>query len=141
MKHVMIISIFFLLISPTLFAQDVMMRSPAEGTDISGGIVEFTDLKDAQMIAEEGPAVLFFFAKWCPVCRTELKNLQAEKENLGNITIVVVDYDSSAELKKKYGVTYQHTYVQIDKSGESVMSWNGGGMEGLLSRINRIEAD
>ncbi len=39
-----------------------------------------------------------------------------------DISVVVVNYDRSSELKKKYVVTYQHTYVQIDDSGETIPS-------------------
>jgi hypothetical protein len=36
-----------------------------------------------------------------------------------------VDYDNSDELKKKYGVTYQHTLVQVDKDGNLIKKWSG----------------
>jgi thioredoxin-related protein len=78
-------------------------------------------------MANDGKVVLFFKASWCPSCRA----LDADiKANLGSIpagvAILEVDYDSSADLKKKYGVTMQHTLVQVDANGEMINKWSGG---------------
>jgi hypothetical protein len=52
------------------------------------------------------------------------------------VTILKTDYDKETELKKKYGVTYQHTLVQVDKSGNMIKKWSGGGtLDNLLSQI------
>lgn len=34
-----------------------------------------------------------------------------------------------------YGVTYQHTFVQIDENGDALAKWNGGDVEKLLSNV------
>jgi hypothetical protein len=47
----------------------------------------------------------------------------------------LVDYDNSKDLQKKYGVTYQHTFVQIDENGEALSKWNGGDVDKLLSTV------
>ena len=39
------------------------------------------------------------------------------------------------ELKKKYAVTYQHTFVQVDENEEEVTRWSGGEFEEILQRI------
>jgi hypothetical protein len=36
------------------------------------------------------------------------------------------DYDSNIDLRKKYGVTSQHTFVQIDSSGNLIKKWVWG---------------
>lgn len=78
------------------------------------------------VLADSGDVVLFFRAPWCPTCRA----LDADiKANLGKIptgvTILDVDYDSSTALKQKYGVTYQHTMVQVDSQGNQIAKWAG----------------
>jgi hypothetical protein len=45
------------------------------------------------------------------------------------------DYDSNNELKKKYGVTYQHTFVQIDSNGNMITKWNGGDIDTLKQNL------
>jgi thiol-disulfide isomerase/thioredoxin len=70
--------------------------------------------------------VLFFRASWCPTCISVDKDIKA---NLGNIpsslSILDVNYDTSAALKQKYGVIYQHTFVQVDKDGNLIKKWSG----------------
>jgi thioredoxin 1 len=97
----------------------------------------FTNLDDARALAAAGPAVLFFSADWCPLCRADMRQIDSRLSELGNITVVVVDYDSNKKLRKQYGVTYQHTYVQINTAGEKVALWNGGGVDGILDRVVR----
>lgn len=76
--------------------------------------------------AETGDVVLFFHASWCPSCRglsSDIeKNLSAIPEGL---SILKADYDKESELKKKYGITYQHTLVQVDKDGNLIKKWSG----------------
>ncbi len=103
----------------------------------SGGKVVFTNLDDARMLAAAGPTVLFFHADWCPQCRAEMRQIDSRLHELGNITVIVVDYDRFAELRKMYGITYQHTYVQIDDDGKKIALWNGGGVDGILDNVVR----
>lgn len=86
--------------------------------------------------------VLFFYASWCPTCRPADANF---KENVSqfpdDLTVIRVNYndtetsDEEKELARKYGVTYQHTFVQIDKEGNTVVKWNGGQTKELLTNI------
>lgn len=87
--------------------------------------------------AETGNVVLFFRASWCPTCRALDKDI---KENLGaipsDLKILNVDYDNSQELKQKYGVTTQHTLVQVDKDGNMISKWSGSPtLSSLVSQI------
>ena len=103
------------------------------------GVISFTTLEDARLIAEKGPAVLFFNANWCPTCRAALAEIETRIDELGDITVILVNYDRERELKKRYSVTYQHTYVQIDPEGEIVSHWNGGGVDEILENVKRME--
>jgi thiol-disulfide isomerase/thioredoxin len=80
--------------------------------------------------------VLFFHAKWCPTCKAADANFNA---NLGKIpagvTLLKTDYDTEKALKTKYGVTYQHTFVQVDKNGSKVTVWNGGDIDTLIANL------
>ena len=103
----------------------------------TGQKVLFSTLRAAEAIAANGPAVLMFAADWCPICQADLKDINAHGSRLGDVTVVVVDYDKSADLKTRYGITYQHTYVQIDAMGRKLGVWSGGGVDGILSHVNR----
>lgn len=116
-------------------AGPMMMMAPAVG-----GKVAFSSLEQAQALATKGPTVLFFAAAWCPTCQADLRQIEGETSRLGDITVVVVDYDRERDVKVKYGVTYQHTYVQIDSSGSQLAVWSGGGADGILKNVVRPAA-
>lgn len=86
--------------------------------------------------------VLFFYANWCPTCKPADQDLRENVHKLPNDVVVIrVNYnddqtdESEKELAKKYKVTYQHTFVQIDQNGDVVTKWNGEGVEKLLSNL------
>lgn len=87
--------------------------------------------------AETGRVVLFFHASWCPTCRALNSNIEASKSIIpADVTILKTDYDTETELKKKYGVTTQHTLVQVDKDGNMLTKWSGGStIESIISKL------
>ncbi len=87
---------------------------------------------------ETGDTVLFFHAGWCPSCRSLDANIEANKDTISEgVRILKVDYDKETELKKKYGVTTQHTLVQVDKEGNLIKKWSGSPK--LMSLISEIQ--
>ena len=80
--------------------------------------------------------VLFFHAPWCPTCRPADAAFQNNSANIPeDVVLFKTDYDSSGALKKKYGITYQHTFVQVDEDGREVTKWNGGDIRDLIANI------
>ena len=86
--------------------------------------------------------VLFFYANWCPTCVPADEDFQENINSLPKDVVVLrVNYNDSdtdeAEnaLVEEYGVTYQHTYVQIDAQGNKVAVWNGGKVAELLENL------
>jgi len=78
--------------------------------------------------------VYFFHAPWCPTCQAADAEFQADIDTIPkNVEVFKTDYDSSKELKQKYSITYQHTFVQVDENGQEVTKWNGGGLEELIA--------
>lgn len=76
--------------------------------------------------ANSGDVVLFFRASWCPTCKVVDSDIRARLSAIpGTLTILDVDYDNSAALKQKYGVTYQHTFVQVKADGTLIKKWSG----------------
>lgn len=83
-------------------------------------------------LAAKGKTVVFFFASWCPNCRATVTELNARWAEVDpDITLVIADYDKETALKGKFGVTYQDTFVLLDKDGAAAKSWNSGGVDGL----------
>lgn len=72
------------------------------------------------------PMILFFYASWCPYCRkSDEVLLSALPELKGGVIWFKVNYDTELELKKKYGITVQDTFVILGADGEVVAKYNG----------------
>jgi len=70
--------------------------------------------------------VLFFNASWCSTCKVARDNIEADLAAIpSGLTIVVVDFDTANDLRQKYGVTVQHTFVQVDAAGTELAKWSG----------------
>lgn len=79
----------------------------------------------SQMADRKGTKVVYFFhASWCPSCKATDESLMKDGVPAG-LTVVKVDYDTMTDLRQQYGVSQQHTFVQIDESGKELMKWSG----------------
>lgn len=79
----------------------------------------YVDYSEAELAESSGKKVLFFHAPWCPQCRSIEQGILEQGVPKG-YTILKVDYDSSTELKQKYGVTLQTTFVKLDDDNNAV---------------------
>lgn len=92
----------------------------------AGNYIMYESYEAASSQYAESNVVLFFNAAWCSTCKIARDNFEASLDQIpSDLTVVVVDFDDSNELRKKYGVTLQHTFVQIDSMGEMVKRWSG----------------
>jgi len=89
-------------------------------------------------LADEGRVVLFFHASWCPGCRALNADIEKNLSNIPeDVTILKTDYDTETALKAKYGVTTQHTMVQVDAQGNMIKKWSGSSrLSDLVSQLN-----
>lgn len=110
---------------------DTMMQAPESSTQY---IVYSPEAYEA---ASSKKRVLFFHAAWCPTCKIANEAFMQNAASLPeDVVVFKVDYDTEMELKKKYGITYQHTFVLVDDEGEAVTKWNGGGVEMVTEKVN-----
>jgi thiol-disulfide isomerase/thioredoxin len=99
---------------------DAQAQAPTAGAWIDQATYE----ANKQQYHDAGNVVLFFNASWCPTCQQAVSNLDAEGVPPG-LTVVSLDYDSASDLKQEYGVTVQHTFVQVDESGAQQAKFTG----------------
>ena len=101
-------------------------------TNVIGRYVDYmsTDARNTSY----NTTILFFHAPWCTECRAFEQSIQESSIPEG-VQILKVDYDSSSDLKKKYGVTIQTSFVKIDSSGNKVSSWVGYGKDKSVDAI------
>ncbi|MSR89376.1 thioredoxin [Patescibacteria group bacterium] len=98
-------------------------KDSQNATNQTAGVYKSYEASDLSR-AENGQVVLFFNAKWCSTCQAANANF-LKQQIPENLTIASVDYDKNTALKQKYGVTYQHTFVQVDANGNLIKKWSG----------------
>lgn len=118
----------------SLLKDETSMMEEVSEVGGSGMFVKYEDVNISEL---EGKIVLDFAATWCPSCQAFKEDVQESVSDIpGDVNIVVVDYDKFTDLKKKYGVTTQHTFVQIDNNGGMIEKWIGGSaLEDVLAKI------
>ncbi len=95
-------------------------------TATHGSYVDYAKYAANRDMYAAGKVVLFFHADWCPKCRETDANLTADPASIpAGLTIVKADFDSETDLRQKYGVTVQHTFVQVDNQGGQLAKWTG----------------
>lgn len=128
---------------------DTMMQKDNNTTE-SGNIVDdkmatsryVQYSKLALNSASSNRRILFFYASWCPICKpVDASFIQNVSKIPSDVTLIRVNYNDpetdqeEKDLAKKYGIIYQHTFVQIDDAGKEITKWNGGQIDELLSAI------
>ncbi len=102
---------------------------------VSGSYTEFSP-ESLRTAAGNGKAVLFFHASWCPTCKAANEAFSTRTSEIpAGVTILKTDYDAEKDLKARYGITYQHTFVQVDAEGNEITKWNGGDIEELQENL------
>jgi len=99
-----------------------VLKNESTGTSNSSG--KYIEYSKSSLTDSKN--VIFFAANWCPTCRGLDKAINSSLSTIpSNLTILKADYDTETVLKQKYGVTYQHTLVQVDIDGNLIKKWSG----------------
>lgn len=97
---------------------------PTSGAMVKGAYLSLADYQKSMEMHSGTKVVYFFHANWCPDCRATEESLTKDGVPDG-LTVVKVDYDTATDLKAKYGITQQHTFVLLDKDGMSAKKFTG----------------
>ncbi len=115
------------------FAEEATVAAPASQVLSYEGDAQLAEL------AAKGTTVVFFYAAWCPNCRATVTELNARWDEVNpGLTLVIADYDKEQALKARFGITYQDTFVLLDKDGKGVEIWNSGGVNGLNAHTSAL---
>lgn len=90
-----------------------------------------------QIIGEDKPTLVDFFATWCGPCKMQAPILEQVKEAVGDkANILKVDVDANSELAGRYNVRSIPT-LMIFRKGEAV--WTGVGLHQAADLQARLE--
>lgn len=103
-------------------SQDNSGDGPTVSTAENGQKGLYVDYSEQALSEVTGQRVLFFHAPWCPQCRAIEEDIEQQGVPAG-YTILKVDYDSNQELRQKYGVRLQTTFVAVDEEGQKLSDY------------------
>lgn len=122
------------MVQPTIGATEIPVEAPTEVKDPVNDSLEvgeyevYSKASFEKAMSEGKKAVLFFHAEWCPTCKLADAEFNEKLDEIPtDVVILKAEYDDEKDLKAKYGVIAQDTFVQVDESGELVAKWNSGG--------------
>ena len=111
---------------------DAMMKDDKQSLNY----IDYSAAALASAAQNGGKPVIFFKASWCPSCQAADKAFTSNLDQIpAGVTILKADYDTEKDLKAKYGITYQHTFVQVDATGKELAKWNGGDIDNLKTHL------
>lgn len=95
---------------------------------------KYTDYSTSALKEAKWNIVLFFHANWCPTCIATDKDI-ISKWVPDNLTIFKTDFDTELELKKKYEVLTQTTFVQVDNQWNMIKKWVWGRLADIVEKV------
>ena len=102
----------------------------------SGTYVTLADYNAEPSKYADSNKVYFFHAGWCPICQAIDKEINEDTSKIpAGVTIIKTDFDSSTELRQKYGVTTQYTFVQVDNNGNETDQWSASNLTKAIAGI------
>lgn len=101
-----------------------------------GSYVTLADYNKNLSKYADSKKVYFFHASWCPTCQSIDKEISADMSKIpAGVTLIKTDFDSSTDLRQKYGVTTQYTFVQVDNSGNETAQWSASSLQKAIDGI------
>jgi pentapeptide MXKDX repeat protein len=103
----------------------------------SGSYVTLADYSANEAKYADSKKVYFFHASWCPICRSIDEEITGDTSKIpAKVTIIKTDFDSATELRKKFGVSTQYTFVEVDAAGNEVSQWSATTLQKALDGIS-----
>jgi thiol-disulfide isomerase/thioredoxin len=102
----------------------------------SGSYVTLAEYTNDPSKYADSTKVYFFHASWCPICQGIDKEINMDTSKIpAGVTVIKADFDSSTELRKKYGVTTQYTFIQVDNNGNETGQWSATSLQKAIAGI------
>lgn len=139
-KNLLILSILAVSIFITGCSNQKSNDEDTNITNDNGGVFtsDPSSINDTENNVENQRTILFFHADWCPICRKIEEDIIKSPERIpSNVKIVKIDFENSDDLRSKYGVNTQYTFVEIDENQNEIDQWSSISLNDLINKINQ----
>lgn len=117
-------------------AKDGSTMAKDDTMNKSGSYVTLADYTANHTKYADSTKVYFFHASWCPICQGIDKEINANMSKIpAGVTLIKTDFDNSTDLRQKYGVTTQYTFVQVDNNGNETAQWSATNLDKAIEGI------
>lgn len=117
---------------------EVMENTDEEANLGNAQYIAYSETKYKELLGKE-PFAIFFHAPWCPVCKGLEKDINAELSQFPKgVNILKADFDTETELRFKYDIGSQSTFVIVDGKGEYVKTLVAPSNEDLTSTLTAL---
>ncbi|MEX0896233.1 MAG: thioredoxin family protein [Patescibacteria group bacterium] len=146
MKFLLILTLTMVMISGCQWfgaqpeTEPVVQTTTEETTEAPENYQPYSQDALTQALENQQRVILFFKASWCPTCREAEQDILINGRALPeDVLILHADYDTETDLKDRYGVVTQHTFVLVNQQQLAAETWVGGGVERILSIVGAPE--
>ena len=115
---------------------NAICKTPVEAMAKSGNYITLADYNANSGKFAADKKVYFFHASWCPICQGVDREINADMSKIpSGVTLIKTDFDSQTDLRQKYGVTVQYTFVQVDQDGNSTNKFSATSFDKVVAGI------
>lgn len=117
-------------------SDDQTVKRSDEAVSSLGTYITLSDFNADTQKYSTTRIVYFFHASWCPNCQAIHKDLTNDDSKIpANVTIIKTDFDTETDLRKRYGVTTQYTFVEVDRDGNEIKQWSAPSIEDVYAGL------
>lgn len=115
---------------------EAVAQNKSNDSQAKGDYITLADYQKNPDTYKTSKIVYFFHAGWCPICNQIEKDIKANPGVIPEgVTLIKTDFDSSVQLRQKYGVNTQYTFVQVNSEGKELKQWPGPNIEDAVKEI------
>ncbi len=116
--------------------QELAPPEVVNSADSASRIVSLSDYQANAANYQAKKLIYFFRTERCFACRAVAADARANPQLIpSDVVIVEVDFDTNTDLKERYHVAAPTTFIQVDKNGEKLNSWQADNVTDMVAGI------
>ena len=112
------------------------MEKTDDAISKSGSFITLADYNADPSKYSDSKKVYFFHASWCPICKGIESEINADPSKIpAGVTLIKTDFDDETDLRQKYGITTQYTFVEFNENGDELNKFSATSLDKVIEQI------